>query len=326
MDTALIFYVANLAVFWCIFNILAWGLNIQFGYSGVINFAYIIFVAAGAYVAGVLMLGPASENPGREYILGLHLPFVIALPAAGAAAGGLGALVGLVALRRLRSDYLGITTVAAATIALSVVSNYTPLFNGFDGLAGVPEPFNVVLGMDTVTYAVFYVVVCAAVMAVALVVANRIGNSPLGRSMRATREDLEVAEAFGKNTFRLRMLAMVIGCVYAGLGGALLVGYVGAFNPGAWSFGETFLIYAALLVGGRGNNWGSILGVLLVIVIFFEGTRFLPPIPDRPELIPSLRNGVIAILLILTLWFRPQGVVPEARRRLLAKAKSFKAN
>lgn len=312
----LIYYLATLVILWFIYNILVWGLNIQFGYAGVINFAYITFVAIGAYVAGVATLGPARETVDRQYIMGWHLPFAVALLMAGAVAGIVGALVGAVALRRLRSDYLGVVTVAVGIIFLDFISNYTPLFNGFEGIAGVPEPFSGALGLDPVTYSLFYVAFCGLLMGIAWLVVSRIGKSPFGRTLRAIRDDADVAEAFGKDTFKLRLLAMVIGCVFAGVGGALLVGYIGAWSPAGWSFAETFLIFAALLVGGRGNNLGSVVGVLLLVIVFIEGTRFLPPVPDHPALISAVRNMAIALLLIGTLWLRPQGLIPEPRRRL----------
>jgi branched-chain amino acid transport system permease protein len=148
-------------------------------------------------------------------------------------------------------------------------------------------------------------------------VAHRIYNSPFGRTLRSIREDIDVSEAFGKNTFRYRMIAMVIGCFYAGIAGGLLIGYITAFNPSGWTAGETFVIWAALLIGGRGNNWGAILGALLVPVAFQEATRFLPQDFLSADLIAAFRNIIVGVLLILVLWFRPQGIIPERKKRFL---------
>lgn len=312
---AIAFYVATLVVYFFIFNIMTWGLNIQFGYAGILDFTYITFFAAGAYFAGVGSLGRPGVDSNMRYIFGLHWPFLAALLLGAIVAGVLGLLVGLVALNRLRSDYLAIVTVSVGAIAYDLVGNFTSLFNGWDGIAGVPYPFNDQLKLDPNTYIFFYILLSGIIMALLWVVANRLTASPLGRSMRAIREDADVAEAFGKDTYRIRMTAMVIGCVYAGIGGALLIGFISAINPSGWTAGETFVIWAALLVGGRGNNLGAILGALLVPVVFQEATRYLPEISGRPELIPAIRNIIVGSLLIGVLWFRPQGILPERKRR-----------
>lgn len=315
------FYLATLVVFFFIFNIQTWGLNIQFGYAGILDFTYITFFAVGAYFAGVGVLDPASGDV--HYIFGLSWNFGAALVLGAVAAGILGALVGLVALNKLRSDYLAIVTVSVGTIAYDLVSNQRGLFNGFDGLLGVPYPFNDVLNLDPNTYTIFYIAFAGAVMLLLWWIAHRIYNSPFGRTLRAIREDLDVADAYGKNTYLMRMIAMVIGCIYAGVAGALLIGYISAFNPGGWSTGETFMIWAAMLVGGRANNLGSVLGALLVPVIFIEATRFLPAIPQHADLIPALRNVLIGLLLIGVLWFRPAGLLPERKKTFDARKKRF---
>lgn len=314
MDTIL-YYGATLVVFFFIYNILTWGLNIQFGYAGILDFTYITFFAAGAYFAGAAALGRPGPDSNMRYILGLEWPFLASLVLGAAAAGILGALVGLVALNRLRSDYLAIVTVSVGVIAYDFVGNYTRLFNGWDGIAGVPYPFNSVLNLDPNTYTLFYVGFSAVVMVVMWLVAQRLYSSPLGRAMRAMRDDPDVAEAFGKDTFRIRMTAMVIGCIFAGVGGAMLIGFISALNPGGWAAGETFVIWAAMLLGGRANNWGSVVGAFLVAVVFTEGTRFLPQVPGHPDLIAAFRNILIGALLIGVLWFRPQGILPERKRR-----------
>ncbi len=311
----IVYYLTTLVVFFFIFAISTWGLNLQFGTAGILNFTYITFFALGGYFSGAAMLGRPDALSNMRYIMGLELPFPIALVIGAAAAGLLGLLVGLVALRRLRSDYLAIVTVSVGAIVYDFVNINTAVFNGADGIAGVPYPFNDVLGLDPNTYTLFYVGLTGLFTLVLGVVAFRIYNSPLGRTLRAIREDSDVAAAFGKDTYRYRVIAMVVGCVYAGIAGSLLVGFISALNPGGWAAGETFLLYAALLLGGRGNNWGALLGAFLVPVLFQEATRYLPPVPGHPELIPAIRNMIVGALLIAILWFRPEGLLPERKAR-----------
>lgn len=314
MDQVL-YYLSTLIVFFFIYNILTWGLNIQFGYTGILNFTYITFFAAGAYFTGVGNLGKPTAESQQLYILGLGWNFLPALLLGAVVAGVLGLLVGLIALYRLRSDFLAIVTVGIGTIAFDLVSNFRPLFNGQDGLSGLDFPFNDLLNLDPNTYTFFYIGFSGVVMLILWYVAHRIDASPLGRTLRAIRDDVDVAEAFGKNTYRFRMIAMVVGCVYAGIAGGLLIGFISSLNPSGWTTGETFVIWAALLLGGRANNWGAVLGALLVPVVFNEATRFLPPISSNPELVPALRNVIVGALLIAVLFFRPQGLLPERRRR-----------
>jgi ABC-type branched-subunit amino acid transport system permease subunit len=314
-----VYYFATLAVLFFIFCIQTWGLNLQFGTAGILNFTYITFFAIGGYFTGVAMLGRPDALSNMRYILGLGLPFPIALLIGATAAGVLGLLVGLVALRRLRSDYLAIVTVSVGAIVFDFVNVNTGVFNGADGIAGIPYPFNDIMPggpLDPNAYIFFYLGLAGICTLVLGVIAFRIYNSPLGRTLRAIREDSDVAQAFGKDAYRFRMIAMVVGCVYAGIAGGLLVGFISALNPGGWQAGETFLLYAALLLGGRGNNWGAMLGAFLVPVLFQEATRYLPAIQGHPELIPAIRNMIVGALLIAILWFRPQGVLPERRFRI----------
>lgn len=311
----IVFYLITLLVFWLDYNILTWGLNIQFGYTGILNFAFIIFMAIGAYVSGVFALPLANGIAGQTYVLGLSWPFPLTLIMGGLAAAVLGFFVGLIALKRLRSDYMAIVTVAVGAIAYDFIGNVTGLFNGWDGLGGVPQPLEYRFNIDPITYQFVFVVIAAVVTLILWWFANRIYSSPFGRTLRSIREDQDVSEAFGKNTFKYRMLAMVIGCFYAGIAGGILIFFITALNPSGWTTGETFVIWTALLVGGTGNNWGAMLGALLVPVGFQEATRFLPQGLIDPDLLAALRNIVVGALLILVLWFRPQGIIPEKKAR-----------
>jgi branched-chain amino acid transport system permease protein len=308
------YYLATLVVYFFIYNILVWGLNIQFGVAGILDFTYITFFAIGAYTAGVLNLGPASQT-NQHYILGLNWPFLVAMCAAAGVAALAGLALGGLALRRLRSDYLAIVMVSVGTIVFDVVANNPHLVNGNDGLGGVPSPFNDLLQLDPNTYLYFFVAFSGVVMVALGLLAHRLTSSPLGRAMRAIREDLEVAEAFGKNSTHIRLIAMMVGCAYAAIGGALLIAFISAISPSGWLPPETFVVFAALLIGGRANTLGAVLGALLIPVVFVEATRFLPKSPANPELGAALRNMAIGALIIGSLWFRPQGLLPERRWR-----------
>lgn len=312
---AIIFYATTLLVFFFINNILTWGLNIQFGYTGILNFAFIVFMALGAYVTGVFSLPKANDISGQTYVLGLSWPFPLTLLMGGLASAAFGLVVGLIALKRLRSDYMAIVTVAVGVITYDFIGNTTNLFNGWDGLGGVPSPLQDSLNISYSNYQFFFVLLAGVVMLIMWWLAQRIYNSPYGRTLRSIREDMDVSESFGKNTFKYRMSAMVIGCFYAGIAGGLLIEYITAINPSGWTTGETFVIWTALLIGGTGNNWGAALGALLVPVLFQEVTRFLPQVSSNPDLIPALRNIIVGSMLIIVLWFRPQGIIPEKKAR-----------
>jgi ABC-type branched-subunit amino acid transport system permease subunit len=108
---------------------------------------------------------------------------------------------------------------------------------------------------------------------------------------------------------------MMIGGAIAAVGGALFVEFIGTVQPGMWNVPETFVIFAALIVGGRGNNWGAALGAILVPVGFLEATRLLPQTWINPNLVDPLRWVIIGLVLILVLYFRPQGIIPERKAR-----------
>jgi branched-chain amino acid transport system permease protein len=312
--TILGYYLVTLGVYFAIYNVLTWGLNIQFGYAGIPNFTYITFMAAGAYFSGVVGIGPSTNPRYVQYILGFNWPFPLTLIFGALVAAALGALLGLVVLNRLRSDYLAIVTFSLGFIAYDFVASFLPLFNGFEGISGVQLPTTGAVPLDYNGHQLAFLGICAVIMVILFFVANRIYNSPIGRTMRAIREDIDVAEALGKNTFKFRMIALIIGCFYAGVGGAMTIEFVSAFNPSGWTAPETFIIWAALLVGGRGNNIGVMLGSILVPITLFELTRFIPISAEHPVLLEGLRFMLVGSLLILVLWFRPQGALPERKR------------
>jgi ABC-type branched-subunit amino acid transport system permease subunit len=311
----IVYYAVTLLFFFFVYSILDWGLNLQFGRTGILNFAYIAFVAVGAYVSGVLSTGPPVPGSGQAYILGATLPYPIPLLAGGLAAAALGGLVGLVAFRRLRSDYLAIVMISLSIVLYDVVTNYVPLFDGADGLNSVPQPFAGALHLNANSFVYVFTGFAGLVALAGWWVMHRITRSPLDRAFRAIRDDPDVARGLGKNVFRYQLQSLLIGSFFAGIGGGLLIEFVGAFNTSAWLSPETFVIFAAIIVGGLGNNVGAMAGALAVPVIFVELPKFLPQLQGNPALIPEVDNMIIGVLLIVTLWFRPQGLVPERKAR-----------
>ena len=311
------YYVFTLVFFLFDYFILAMGLNIQYGETGILNFAYIGFVAIGAYVTGVFSL-PNSAGGGQHYILGLGLPFPVNLLLGGLTSCAFAVLVALIALRRLRTDYLAMVLISLSLVLYDICNNYVPLFNGADGLYNVPEPFAKALHLTTNSFIPFFAGVTGAIALIMWFVMSRITRSPMGRTFRAIPDDDVVAAALGKDVFRYQLKSMLIGSFYAGIGGGLIIQFSGSFNPTAWLPGETFVVFAVLIVGGVGNNIGLLVGSLLVETLLVHLPAFLPAIPGHPGLIEYFDAVVIGALLMVMLWFRPQGVVPERIRRAVS--------
>ncbi|MGH2861221.1 MAG: branched-chain amino acid ABC transporter permease [Solirubrobacteraceae bacterium] len=307
------YYIFTLVFFLFEYFILAMGLNIQYGEAGILNFAYIGFVALGAYVTGVTAL--PSHVSGQFYILGLGLPFPVNTLLGGLAAMAMSALVAVITLRRLRTDYLAIVLISLSLVFYDFCNNYVSLFNGADGLYNVPEPFAKTLGLSSNNFIVFFACLTGVISLIVWFVMNRVMRAPLGRTFRAVRDDHVTAAALGKNPFRMQLKAMMIGSFFAGIGGGLLIQFGGSFNPTAWLPGETFVVFAVLLVGGVGNNIGMLVGALLVETLLIHLPAFLPEIPGHPGLIEYFDLAVVGIVLMLFLWFRPQGIVPTRMRR-----------
>ncbi len=295
-------------------SVLSLGLNLQWGLTGLLNLAYILFMAVGAYFSAVVISSPASP-PGTMYILGWNAPFGFGV-LAGVVAATLAALVlGAIALRNLRADYFAIVTLVIAAGLQQVAGQFRGLFNGSAGLVAIPQPLENTL--HDRTYALFFLAMCCCFAAVCYVLAECLRRSPFGRALRALREDETAAAAFGRNPYQLKLKAFVIGGAMAGLGGSLLGTYVTAFAPAGWGVGETLLVLVCLFVGGSGNNAGAVLGTALVIGLLGQLPQLLPVAPSNPDLIPDLRFMALGLLIILFLRWRPEGILPERTTRML---------
>jgi ABC-type branched-subunit amino acid transport system permease subunit len=284
----------TLGVIWCIFTC---AVNVTWGWTGQLDLAPFLFIALGAYVYSVIVGPPPNAGPSVQWILGLRLPFAFGLVGSIVVGAASALVLGGIALRRLRDDYFAITTVVATLTIYAFIAQFVPLFDGYTGVYGVPKPLIDVLNLSSSAYQAFFLVLCLVALGVVYLVMERIFKSPYGRLLRAVREDDVAAGAI------------------AGLGGGLLAAFLDAFNPYAWSAGETFLIYAAIFVGGSGNNRGVLVGSFFIAVVVQELTRLLVVIPGHPDAAAALRYMIVGVLIIGILWWRPEGLLPEPRDR-----------
>jgi branched-chain amino acid transport system permease protein len=319
MTGAQIAYLTTVLIYGAVDIMACLGLNAQFGVAGIANFGFIIYQAAGAYAAGVLSMPPDTANGGfQSYIGGLQLPFP--LPWLGAAvAGALVAVpVGMIVRKSMRADYVGVSMLVTAVVLNSLVTDYRPLLNGAAGLALVPAPLSGEFNTLAIGYDWLYVAVGFILCAAVFMLIRLFTEAPYGRSLRAMRDDVMAAQAIGKNTEKLRMSMLVFGGAIGGLSGGLLVSFISVWAPSAWTYPETIILIAAIIAGGRGNQFGVVLGALLVPVGFLEATRYIPQFGPA-GLVPALEWVVTGLLILLFLWFRPQGAFPERRRKLSAR-------
>jgi len=294
--------------------IIALGLNVQWGHTGLFNAGVAAFVGVGAYTFGMMSTGSYS-NPGVSwYHWGPGMPFDIVTSAilAMAAAGILGALVAIPTLR-LRADYLAIATLAFAEIVRLILKNERRLTGGDQSLAFIPRPFEPLVSRGPFSDGLFMLLITLMMLGLVLVL-DYLTRSPFGRNLHAVREDEEAALALGKDTFRLKLGAFAIGCAVMGLAGALLASFNRVIVPDIFVPLTTFTAYVVVILGGVGNNRGIILGGYVFYLFTWTSQQMKAYLPFEWALrVDFLNQIVIGLLLILFILFRPEGVMPEKK-------------
>ena len=310
------YYIINLLIYAAVDAMACLGLNQQFGVAGVTNFGFIIFQAAGGYAAAILALPDQSANGGfQSYIGGWNLPFPVPLIGAAVVGGLLALPFTFLVGRRLRGDFAAVGMLVTAVLLNLLATNYRPALNGDAGLSLIPAPGGQQFSVQSSGYQWAFTAGALAACALVYLFVRRITESPYGRSLRAMRDNDLVADSLGKNLLSLRTAMLVTGGAIAGLSGGILVSYISTWSPAAWGYAETVVLFAAVIIGGAGNHLGAILGAILVPVGFEEVTRYIPTSNNLPpNLIPSLEWVAIGLLIVVFLWVRPQGILPERKR------------
>ena len=280
-----------------IYALLALGLNLQYGYTGLINFGVVALYAIGAYTSALLAMQGA--------------PFVLALAAGTLLAAACAWPLGVICLR-LRDDYLAIVTLAFAEIVRTVIVSEDWLTAGPRGVPGIPRPF---AAMTSEAAGIAYLCLVAAAVAAGMAVTAGLVRSPFGRLIRAIRDDEDAVRSLGKSPARAKLAVFTIGAGMTGLAGALYAHYLTFISPDQFVPLLTFYVWMAVIMGGAGRIGGALAGAAL-LTLFLEGSRFLrDAMPFIPEVqMASLRLAVIGLALIVFTLYRPTGLLGRATR------------
>jgi branched-chain amino acid transport system permease protein len=305
-------WIDNFGVQILIYVMLGWGLNIVVGLAGLLDLGYVAFYAVGAYSYALL-----ADNFG--------LSFWILLPLAGCLAAFWGILLGFPVLR-LRGDYLAIVTLAFGEIIRLVLINWVPVTNGYAGISGIPRPsffgmpfnasdegFAARFGLEFSpiyrTIFLYYLILALALLTAAMTV--RLRRLPIGRAWEALREDEIACRSLGINTTNTKLTAFAIGAMFAGFAGSFFAARQGFISPESFTFMESAVIVAMVVLGGM----GSLIGVAIAAVIMIGGTEimreldFLKVLFGRDFDPTQYRMLLFGFAMVLIMVWKPRGLI-----------------
>ncbi len=272
-------------------------------------------LAPGTYDYTLIMtqhVVPLLQALPQYYFMLLGLSLLLA-----ALLGGLFALIVAYPVVRLREDYLAIVLLMASFLMWMVYTYFPPLIGGTFGILIQTGAFVTVFGKNA-DLARLGILALAAI--ISLFFAEILLNTPFGRMLRAIRDDEIAAEALGKNVARTRLLVIILSSVWAAMGGALyILVYVGSIHPDFFKLDMTFIWIAMMLLGGIGNNLGVVLGTILFDFLYQASQTIIGDLLTALGIGTSVvqqiqglaANLLIGILIIIVLFVRPQGLLPE---------------
>lgn len=279
-----------------VFLIAALGLNVQFGYAGVLNFAGAAFFGTGCYTAAVLTMHTA-------------LPHLLVLLAGGLVAALIGSLL-LLPVLRTRGHYSAVITIAFSLLFKTFLEVNDAL-GGPQGLRvagmhvlGWTFNDNIEVGEELeISFYASYALLSLALLVVVFALVRRLERSWVGLSLDAQRLDETASACFGLDVVRWKITAFTIGNFVAGMAGALFAMMLGFIAPTNFTFGDSLILVSIVLLGGIGNPWGLAVATTIVIIL-----------PEKLQIIQEYRFLLYAALVILILLFRPEGLLPRPLR------------
>lgn len=279
-----------------IYVIACLGLNLQFGYSGVLNFAGAAFFGVGCYTAAVL-----TKNT--------DVPHLVILVAGGLMAATVGSVL-LLPVLRTRGHYSAVVTIAFGLL-FKIFLEVNDTLGGPQGLRvdgmnvlGWEFNDNIEIGENfEASFYVNYVVVGLILLVLAFALVKRIERSWIGLNLDAVRLDETAASCFGINIMRWKITAFILGNFLIGLAGALYAMMLGFIAPTNFTFGDSLILVSIVLLGGIGNPWGLAVATTILIIV-----------PEKLQAIQEYRFLLFAVMVILILLFRPEGLLPRPLR------------
>jgi branched-chain amino acid transport system permease protein len=309
-------YLLDLGILVLTYVMLGWGLNVVVGLAGLLDLGYVAFYAVGAYSYALL-----AQHFG--------LSFWICLPLAGILAAFWGVLLGFPVLR-LRGDYLAIVTLAFGEIIRLVLLNWQSLTGGPNGISSIPRPsfFGLPFTDDEDGFAHFFglefspihriVFLFYVILALALFtnwVTLRLRRLPVGRAWEAMREDEIACRSLGINTTNTKLTAFAMGAMFGGIAGSFFATRQGFISPESFTFGESALVLAIVVLGGMGSQFGVAIAALAMLGGFELFREF-----------EQYRMLVFGLAMVLIMIWRPRGLVSTREPSLhLAQAKPVAA-
>jgi branched-chain amino acid transport system permease protein len=297
-------YLAAMSITAGLYALMALGVNLTWGMTGMVNLGLAGLFAVGGYTTALLTKSGA--------------PIPVGVLAGGAMAAATGAFVALVTAR-LRADYLAIVTLGFSESIRIAASNEIWLTNGSDGIAGIPGPWRG--EVSPLQFNLLFLTIVVLILVAVFLLSHRLGVAPFGRVLRAIRDDEDVAAVAGKHVLLFKVKAFAMGAAVLGVAGALYAHATSFIAPEIFAPLLTLNIILALVAGGVGNNAGAVLGAVLIVALL-EGSRFAAPLLWflSPARFAAARELLIAVLLLAILRVLPSGILPErtggtARRR-----------
>lgn len=305
-------YLLDLAILILTYVMLGWGLNIVVGLAGLLDLGYVAFYAVGAYSFALL-----SHHAG--------LGFWTSLPLAGLLAALWGVVLGFPVLR-LRGDYLAIVTLAFGEIIRIVLLNWVSLTKGPDGISDIPRPtlfglefvpngdwtFSNFLGISysPLQRMIYLYYIILALVFVTYFVTNRVKTMPIGRAWEAMREDEIASRSLGINIVTTKLTAFAMGAMFGGFAGAFFATRQGFISPESFTFIESAIILAIVVLGGMGSQ----IGVAIAAIIMIGGFEVFRELDQY-------RMLIFGLAMILIMIWRPRGLVSNREPSIVLSEK-----
>jgi branched-chain amino acid transport system permease protein len=263
-----------------IYVIIVLSLNLAVGFTGLVNFGHMVSFGVGAYASAILTIN--------------GIPWYLAMIVGAILAGLLGTALAAISVR-LKGDYFAMASLGLIFIAIAISRNWISLTRGALGLPGIPNIIN-----NNFYYMIFTIVFATAT----IIIFHKLLNSETGKIFQAIRDDETAAAILGKNTYRYKLLSIVISTFFAGIAGSLFAHFINIVDPTIFDLEFFVIILSMLIAGGLASIRGSVTGTFVILILVFS-IKF---VVLNPILIGPIRQMLFSAILILILIFRPKGI------------------